>query len=135
MTDHGFTAIAPVDILDAVSDTAIPVKNGKHLTELLVGSNFDNYDYVIVLSHFKGHPIAGFGGAVKNLSVGMASARGKHILHNVGSNFVLGSIMLRMASGVGHDVFLESMAEAAGAVIDRMDGNIVYINVMNRLYV
>ena len=111
--DHGFTKIAPVDIMDAEGSIALPVKGGKNMRENYVGSHFRNYDWFVVLSHFKGHTMAGFGGAVKNASIGIASARGKGVIH--GSNFI------------------EAMAEAAKSVSDSLKGHIVYINVMNRL--
>ena len=111
--DHGFTKIAPVDIMDAEGSIALPVKGGKNMRENYVGSHFRNYDWFVVLSHFKGHTMAGFGGAVKNASIGIASARGKGVIH--GSNFI------------------EAMAEAAKSVSDSLKGHVVYINVMNRL--
>ena len=82
--DHGFTAIAPVDIMDADGYVALPIKNGKHLNEDLVGKNYLNYDFTVVLSHFKGHPMAGFGGAMKNISIGIASSEGKAWIHSAG---------------------------------------------------
>ena len=84
--DHGFTAIAPVDIQDAEGSISLPVKNGKHLTENLVGSHFKNYDSYIVISHFKGHAMGGFGGAIKNISIGIASAEGKALIHSAGKS-------------------------------------------------
>ena len=82
--DHGFTAIAPVDIMDADGETALPVTGGKHLKEDFVGSHYLNYDFTVVLSHFKGHAMAGFGGALKNISIGIASANGKAWIHSAG---------------------------------------------------
>ena len=75
--DHGFTAIAPVDIMDADGEVSLPVKGGKHLKENFVGSHYPRYDFTVVLSHFKGHAMGGFGGAVKNISIGIASSPGK----------------------------------------------------------
>ena len=75
--DHGFTAIAKVDIMDADGDVALPIKGGKHLKEDYVGKHYLDYDFTLVLSHFKGHPMAGFGGALKNISIGIASSDGK----------------------------------------------------------
>ena len=75
--EHGFTAIAPVDIMDADGEMALPVEGGRHLKEDFVGSHFADYDFVIILSHFKGHAMGGFGGAVKNMSIGIASSAGK----------------------------------------------------------
>lgn len=125
--DHGYTAIADVDIMDADGDMALPVAGGAHLTENYVGSHFENYDYYVVLSHFKGHAMAGFGGAIKNISIGIASSDGKAHIHSGGTG---GSMW-----GGDQDAFLESMAEAGKSVSDYMGGNMLYINVMNRLSV
>jgi uncharacterized Fe-S center protein len=124
--EHGFTAIAPVVILDEKGDLPLPVSGGKHLKEDYVGARFSEYDFHIVLSHFKGHPMGGFGGALKNMSIGYGSARGKSWIHSGGKSF--------SAWGNQND-FLESMAEAAKAVADAADGKILYINVMNNLSV
>lgn len=126
--DHGFTAIAPVDIQDAEGSISLPVKNGKHLTENLVGSHFKNYDSYIVISHFKGHAMGGFGGAIKNISIGIASAEGKALIHSAGKSRT-------NPWGGAQDPFLESIAEAAKTVSDELGGNMLYINVMNRLSV
>ena len=125
--DHGFTTIAKVDIMDEDSSIALPVTGGRNLTENYVGAHFSNYDYFVVLSHFKGHAMAGFGGAIKNISIGIASAQGKSHIHSGGTG---GSMW-----GGDQDAFLESMAEAGKSVVDALDGNILYINVMNRLSV
>jgi uncharacterized Fe-S center protein len=125
--EHGFTAIAPVDIMDEDGDLALPFERGRHIKEDFVGAHFVNYDSCLVLSHFKGHAMGGFGGAIKNMSIGIASAEGKSWIHTGGRE-------KRGFSG-DHTVFLESMAEAAGAVIDRLGENIAYINVMNHLSV
>lgn len=125
--DHGYTAIANVDIMDENGSMTLPVTGGSNLTENYVGANFANYDYYIVLSHFKGHAMAGYGGAIKNISIGIASAEGKSHIHSGGTG---GSMW-----GGDQDAFLESMAEAGKSVVDYLDGNILYINVMNRLSV
>ncbi len=125
--DHGYTAIAKVDIMDEEGSMSLPVTGGSNLTENYVGTHFANYDSFLVLSHFKGHAMAGFGGAIKNISIGIASSRGKSHIHSGGTG---GS----MWSG-DQDAFLESMAEAGKSVVDALDGKIVYINVMNRLSV
>ncbi|HIR14735.1 MAG TPA: DUF362 domain-containing protein [Candidatus Choladousia intestinavium] len=125
--DHGYTAIANVDIMDENGSMTLPVTGGSNLTENYVGANFANYDYYIVLSHFKGHSMAGYGGAIKNISIGIASAEGKSHIHSGGTG---GSMW-----GGDQDAFLESMAEAGKSVADYLDGNILYINVMNRLSV
>ncbi len=125
--DHGFTAIADVDIMDEDGSMTLPVTGGVRLTENYVGSHFANYDYFVVLSHFKGHAMAGFGGAIKNISIGIASSQGKSWIHSGGTR----------TSGLSgdQDAFLESMAEAGKSVVDALDGHILYINVMNRLSV
>jgi uncharacterized Fe-S center protein len=129
--DHGFTAIAPVDIMDEEGSISLPFPNGKNIKEDFVGSHFVNYDSVLVLSHFKGHAMGGFGGAIKNISIGIASASGKIWIHTAGKNKTIFSIAFRTPQ----DAFLESMAEAAGAVMNKMGDNMLYINVMNNLSV
>lgn len=126
--DHGFTAIAPVDIMDAEGETELPVRGGKHLTRDIVGKNFLNYDFVIILSHFKGHAMGGFGGAIKNMSIGIASSNGKRLIHSAGESTT-------SWGSPEQDDFLESMAEAAKAVADHCDRNILYISVANNLSV
>ena len=130
--DHGFTAIAPVDIMDADGETALPIKGGKHLKEDYVGKNFLNYDFVVVLSHFKGHPMAGFGGALKNISIGIASSAGKAYIHSAGKTKSQSEVWNDLPH---QDIFQESMAEAAKAIIDHAGDNILYINVANNLSV
>ena len=125
--DHGYTAIADVDIMDEEGSMTLPVEGGDNLTENYVGSHFADYDYYVVLSHFKGHAMAGYGGAIKNISIGIASSEGKSHIHSGGTG---GSMW-----GGDQDAFLESMAEAGKSVVDYLDGNILYINVMNRLSV
>lgn len=125
--DHGYTEIAEVDIMDEEGSMVLPVTGGKNLTENYVGSHFANYDYYVVLSHFKGHAMAGYGGAVKNISIGIASSEGKSHIHTAGQG---GSMWT-----ADQDSFLESMAEAGKSVVDYLEGNILYINVMNRLSV
>lgn len=125
--DHGFTAIAPVDIMDADGSISIPVPKGAHLKEDIVGSHLVNYDSLLVLSHFKGHAIGGFGGALKNLSIGVASSSGKVWIHTAGMS------KTNFDFGTDQNSFVESMAEAASAVGNRFGKNIVYINVMNNL--
>ncbi len=125
--DRGYTAIAEVDIMDEDGSMTLPVTGGDNLTENYVGAHFANYDYFVVLSHFKGHAMAGFGGAIKNISIGIASSEGKAHIHSGGTG---GSMW-----GGDQDAFLESMAEAGKSVVDSLNGNILYINVMNRLSV
>ncbi len=125
--DHGYTAIADVDIMDEDGSMTLLVEGGDNLTENYVGAHFADYDYYVILSHFKGHSMAGFGGAIKNISIGIASSEGKSHIHSGGTG---GSMW-----GGSQDAFLESMAEAGKSVADYLDGNILYINVMNRLSV
>lgn len=126
--DHGFTEIANVDIMDADGSMSLPVTGGTHLKEDFVGSHFANYDSFLVLSHFKGHAIAGFGGAIKNISIGIGSREGKSWIHTAGNSRT-------SPWGGDQNSFLESMGEAGKAVSDYLKNgkNIVYINVMNRL--
>jgi uncharacterized Fe-S center protein len=126
--DHGFTDIAVVDILDENGSLSLPVCGGTRLKENFVGSHFTNYDYYIILSHFKGHQMAGFGGAIKNISIGIASSEGKRWIHTGGTS---------KASmwGGEQDAFLDAMAEAGKSVVDSLNGKILYINVMHRLSV
>ena len=126
--DHGFTAIAPVVILDERSDISLPVSGGKHLTENFVGARFNEFNFHVVLSHFKGHQMGGFGGALKNISIGYASREGKNWIHSAGRSRT-GS------AGTEQNAFLESMAEAAKSIVDSVNGRILYINVMNHLSV
>lgn len=125
--DHGYTEIAPVDIMDADGSMTLPVTGGSRITENYVGSHFADYDFYVVLSHFKGHAMAGYGGTIKNISIGIASSEGKDHIHSGGTGG-------NMWSGE-QDAFLESMAEAGKSVADYLSGNILYINVMNRLSV
>ena len=128
--DHGFTAIADVDIQDEHGSMSIPVTGGTRLTENYVGASFADYDSYLVLSHFKGHTMAGFGGAIKNISIGLGSSEGKAWIHSGGTSRT-------NAWGGEQDAFLESMAEAGKSVSDYLENGerIVYVNVMNRLSV
>ena len=130
--DHGFTDIAPVVIMDADGETALPVKNGKHLKADYVGKDYLNYDFTLVLSHFKGHPMAGFGGAIKNISIGIASSAGKAYIHSAGKTKDTGKVWGQLPQ---QDDFLEAMAEAAKAVADHCGDKILYISVANNLSV
>lgn len=129
--DHGFTAIADVDIMDADGSMSLPVEGGAHLTEDLVGAHLANYDSVVSLAHFKGHAMGGFGGAIKNCSIGIASREGKMLIHSAGTSTT-------SWGSPAQDDFLESMAEAAKAVSDHfggVGGAMCCVNVMNRLSV
>lgn len=128
--DHGFTDIAQFEIQDENGSMTLPVEGGTRLTENYVGASFADYDSYLVLSHFKGHAMAGYGGAIKNISIGLASSEGKAWIHSGGTSRT-------NAWGGQQDAFLESMAEAGKSVSDALgDGeHIIYINVMNRLSV
>lgn len=126
--DHGFTTIAEVDIMDADGSLSLPVEGGSHLSEDLVGAHLERYDFVVSLAHFKGHAMGGFGGAIKNCAIGMASQEGKTLIHSAGASTT-------SWGNPAQDDFLESMAEAAKAVADYLGEGICYINVMNRLSV
>ena len=128
--DHGYTAIADVDIMDANGSVSLPVEGGIRLTENLVGESYEDYDFFIILSHFKGHRMGGFGGAIKNMSVGIASSAGKCLIHSAGA-----STTDRLLNTTPQDDFLEAMTEAAKSVADDKGENILYINVMNHLSV
>lgn len=126
--EHGFTKIANVDIMDSEGDMELKVNGGKYLKVNYVGANLSKYDSMLMLSHFKGHQMGGFGGALKNMSIGIASSRGKAWIHSAGTSF----------TDYWHtpqEEFISSMAEADKSVIDYMNGNILYINVMNNLSV
>lgn len=141
--DHGFTEIADVDIMDSDGEIEIPVHGGKHLEVDIIGKNFDNYDAMINLAHFKGHEMAGFGGVLKNQSIGIASSAGKVYIHTAGKSrnlekfyrcFDTPENMAEMLPA--QDDFLEAMAEAAKAVADyyaEQQKPILYINIMNNL--
>ena len=130
--EHGFTAIAPVDIMDADGEVKLPLEGGKHLKYDIVGSHYLDYDFTVILSHFKGHAMGGFGGAVKNMSIGIASSNGKSYIHTAGKIETADSIWQNIAD---QDLFLESMAEAAKSVADHCGDNILYISVANNLSV
>ena len=118
--------------MDAEGEVALPVKGGKHLKEDFVGAHYPDYDFTMVLSHFKGHAMGGFGGAVKNISIGIASSSGKAWIHSAGKTKSTAEMWGNLPP---QDDFLESMAEAAKAVADHCGENILYINVANNLSV
>ncbi len=125
--DHGFTGIADFQIMDEDGSLPLPVNGGFHLSEDLVGAHFPDYDSFLVLSHFKGHAMAGFGGALKNISIGMASREGKLLIHSAGAD------RTSWQSAATPD-FLESMADACQAVLAAQP-NMLFVNVMNNLSV
>ncbi len=130
--EHGFTDIARVDIMDADGQAELPVSGGRHLKTDIVGKNFLNYDFLVVLSHFKGHPMAGFGGALKNISIGIASPAGKANIHSGGKTRDVRQVWRMIPADT---VFQESMAEASKAIIDHMGDRVLYISVANNLSV
>ena len=132
---HGFTQYFPVDIMDEYDEIRIPVKDQKHIKYDIVGGHMANYDFMIALSHFKGHPMGGYGGALKNLSIGCASKNGKAYIHSAGRMDKLDMLKLWTKYVNDQEGFLESMAAAAQAVtnyFNKKEG-IIYINVMNNM--
>ena len=128
MADHGWSKYFPVDLLDAEGpDKVLDIPNGKVIQKNYVGKDIEAYDSMLVLSHFKGHPMGGYGGAIKQLSIGVASSYGKAYIHGAGETEKIWS--------ADHDAFLEAMADAASSVVDYFGGNIVYINVMKNMSV
>ena len=126
--EHGWTRYFPVDLLDAQGpDLELPIPNGKKIKKNFVGKDIVNYDSTLILSHFKGHPMGGFGGALKQLSIGFASSYGKEYIHGVGKTE---DFWTR-----DQDSFLEAMADAAGTIVDFFKGNIIYVNVMKNMSV
>lgn len=124
---HGWTDIAEVDILDAEGEIELSVPEGQKIQKNYVGKNIRNYDSMLVLSHFKGHPMGGFGGALKNISIGLASSHGKAYIHGVGD--------VEHFWDSDHDSFLESMADASKSILDMFGDKIVFINVMKNMSV
>ena len=125
---HGWNKYFKFDLLDAEGpDLELDIPNGKRIQKNYVGKNIANYDSMLVLSHFKGHPMGGYGGALKQLSIGIASSFGKAYIHGAGEPEKIWT--------ADHDSFLESMADAAGSLIDLFKGEIVYINVMKNMSV
>ena len=125
---HGWTKYFTLDLLDAEGpDLELAIPGGKVIKKNYVGKNIQNYDSMLVLSHFKGHPMGGYGGALKQLSIGVASSFGKAYIHGAG---VPENIWT-----ADHDSFLEAMADAAGSVVEYFKGNVVYVNVMKNMSV
>ncbi len=128
MIKHGWSTHFDVDILDAEGpDLELPIPNGKSIQKDLVGKDIANYDSMLVLSHFKGHPMGGFGGALKQLSIGCASSAGKAYIHGAGNPAEMWT--------TEQNKFLDAMADAASAVVDYFKGNMVFINVMKNMSV
>ena len=128
MEDHGWTRYFPVDLLDAQGpDLELDIPNGKVIRKNYVGKDIVHYSSMLVLSHFKGHPMGGYGGAIKQLSIGVASSYGKAYIHGAGVPEHIWT--------ADHDAFLESMADAAASVVEYFKGNILYVNVMKNMSV
>ncbi len=127
MDVHGWSAIAPVDIMDEEGEMELAIPGGKMIQKNFVGAHLANYDSMLVLSHFKGHPMGGFGGALKNISIGIASSHGKVYIHGAGDEDKFWDS--------DHDSFLESMADAAWSVHERFKGRVAYINIMKNMSV
>lgn len=126
MTDHGWSRYFDVDIMDEKEDLVLDIPNGKIITKNYVGKNLERYDSMLVISHFKGHPMGGYGGALKQLSIGVASSKGKRYIHCVGKENGTYEDMF----DVDQTKFLEAMADAASSIVNYFAGQIVYINVM-----
>ena len=125
---HGWTQYFDVDLLDAEGpDLELDIPDGKVIKKNYVGKNIENYDSMLVLSHFKGHPMGGYGGALKQLSIGVASSHGKAYIHGAGEVDKIWTS--------DHDDFLRSMADAAGSVVRYFDGKLLYVNVMKNMSV
>ena len=124
---HGWTEYYNVDILDETDELEIDMPNGKIIKKNYIGKNIEKYDSMLVVSHFKGHPMGGYGGALKQLSIGLASSHGKAYIHGAGKEEDIWT--------VDHNLFLESMADTAKSVVDYFNGNIVYINIMKNMSV
>ena len=133
MDTHGWTKYFDVELMDAEGpDLRLEIPNGLALKENLVGKSIKNYDSMLVLSHFKGHPMGGYGGALKQLSIGCASSAGKSLIHSGGMTDDQAVVWSHTAP---QEVFCDAMADAAGSVVDYFKGNIAYINIMCNLSV
>ncbi len=127
---HEWSKYFDVDLMDANEDAELEIPNGKVLKKNYVGKNLLNYDSMLVLSHFKGHPMGGYGGALKQLSIGVASSKGKRYIHCCGNDGTYEDMFHQ-----DQNSFLEAMADAASSVVNHFNGNIVYINVMANMSV
>ncbi|MCI6811337.1 MAG: DUF362 domain-containing protein [Lachnospiraceae bacterium] len=128
LKEHGWSTSFPVEILDATGpDMVLDIPHGKKIKQNFVGKGLAGYDSLLLLTHFKGHPMGGYGGALKQLSIGIASSYGKAYIHGVGN--------IEEIWTSDHDSFLESMADAAASVVDYFQGKIVYVNVMKNMSV
>ena len=132
LTKHGWDKYYDVDLMDSEGDIELPIPNGKVIKKNYVGSHIKNYDSMLVLSHFKGHPMGGIGGALKQLSIGCASRRGKAYIHGAGTTEDAETLWDNLPE---QDLFLESMADAASSVVTLFKDNIAFINVMKNMSV
>lgn len=132
ITSHGWDKYYKVDIMDSEKDITLDIPNGLVIKKDYVGSHLDNYDSMLVLSHFKGHPMGGYGGALKQLSIGVASSSGKAYIHTAGKTTDANKLWDNLPE---QDKFIEAMADAASVVHNKFKGNITYINVMKNMSV
>ena len=133
MENHGWSKYYNVDILDSEApDKVLDIPNGKVIKKNYVGKHIENYDSMLVLSHFKGHPMGGFGGALKQLSIGVASSSGKANIHTAGKTIDANELWNNLPE---QDKFIEAMADAASSVHNYFNGNIAYINIMKNMSV
>lgn len=125
--EHGWNKYFNVDIMDAKGDIVLDIPDGKAIKKNYVGENLNNYDSMVVLSHFKGHPMGGYGGALKQLSIGVSSSAGKSYIHSAGVTTKQEELWDNVAE---QDRFLEAMADAASSIVKHFDGHIAFINIM-----
>lgn len=132
MNNHGWSKFYKTDIMDSERDIILDIPNGMIIKKNYVGSHLNNYDSMLVLSHFKGHPMGGFGGALKQLSIGVASSSGKTYIHTAGKTTDVSKLWENLPE---QDLFIEAMADAASSIHNKFKGNIAYINVMKNMSV
>ena len=132
MNNHGWSKFYKTDIMDSERDMVLDIPNGMIIKKNYVGSHLNNYDSMLVLSHFKGHPMGGFGGALKQLSIGVASSSGKAYIHTAGKTTDVSKLWENLPE---QDKFIEAMADAASSIHNKFKGNIAYINVMKNMSV
>ena len=130
--EHGWSRYFKVDIMDSEGDIILDIPNGKVIKKNYVGNHIDNYNSMLVISHFKGHPMGGFGGALKQLSIGVASSSGKAYIHSAGRTTNMNNLWNDLPS---QDTFIEAMADAASSIHNKFKGNIAYINLMKNMSV
>ncbi len=130
--EHGWSRYFKVDIMDSEGDIILDIPNGKVIKKNYVGNHIDNYNSMLVISHFKGHPMGGFGGALKQLSIGVASSSGKAYIHSAGRTTDMNNLWNDLPS---QDTFIEAMADAASSIHNKFKGNIAYINIMKNMSV